>query len=396
VFEIAVFSDPVNALVGDGGFLEAEELHRTAEYDESFVKPALLLADKVVLRSHRIDLIANDIRDHNMLAYPVPLLSRSLGISARHDRGELKMLGITEDVLLSSEEIDEVNRVIAHSKSDDEWVRAMERCKPIEVALRSFFKRHGELMISPTLNSMSEILDQRPWDPKPKTQPQKILDGLQGENAEFDRAFLSMAEDVSNSATSVMMDDSVSGDLTRFEGSAREFDSATTVRGAVDLMRLVSGVAEMRLDEIPEVRTELAPYLTPFRAFMLDVSSSAELSGVSESERSRQLVLAWERDVQPAVVELEATLQSASFRNNAIDVFANSGETLKTVGVAIGLVMGSGLIGISSLTALGAVAPPVLNAFVRSVRARQSAKRNRAYFVHALGERMRAAAKRKP
>jgi hypothetical protein len=393
LFEITVFSNPVNALVGEGGFLHGDELHRTVEYDEVFVKPALLLADKVTLRSHRVDLITNQIRDHNMLAYPVPLISQSVGISKRRDPTELAILGIAEQDLLSQGEVEEFSGLTGFS--DEDWRRAIERCQPFKESLASFFRRHGESMTSPILDSMSDIIQQLPWDPRPKTQPQKLLDNLNGENAEFERAFMSMADDVARSPVSVMLDDTVSADLSRFADPAAEFESAATVRGAVDLMRMVGGVSEMPLDEIAGVRSELAPYLSPFRSFLIDVASSVDLVGVDDAERSRRLVLSWEREVQPAVDELEATLRSASFRNNAIDVFASEGETLKTVAVAIGVATASGLIGISSLTAVGALAPPLLKAFIGSVRAKQSARTNRAYFVHSLGGTMRAVAKRR-
>src|SRR5690606_29551642 len=129
---------------------------------------------------------------------------------------EVSMLGIAENDLLNEEEIAEFNALVGGQKSNEEWQRAIERCQPFEIALRSFFRRHGESMTSQALDGMNDIIEQRPWDPSPKTQPQKIQDDLQGENAEFERAFLSMADDVAHSPISVMMDDTVSGDLSRF------------------------------------------------------------------------------------------------------------------------------------------------------------------------------------
>jgi len=105
LFEITVFSNPVTALVGEGGLLQGDEIHKTAEYDEEFVKPALLLADKVTLRSHRVDLLSNEIRDHNMLGWPVPMLSRAIGLSTRRDRIELSRLNLRESDLLTESEV---------------------------------------------------------------------------------------------------------------------------------------------------------------------------------------------------------------------------------------------------------------------------------------------------
>jgi len=243
------------------------------------------------------------------------------------------------------------------------------------------------MLTSKPLQSLGKLLVEMPWDPMPKTQPQKLLDSSAGKNAEFDRAFFTMVDDVADSRTSVMMDDTVFGGVMRLTGEPADLNSATVVRGAVELMRMVDGLSAMKLDEIPDVRADLAPYLGPFRSFMLEVSDSAGPDDASDAERSRQLHLAWEREVAPAVEELEAMLRTASFKRNAIDVFATNAEVLQTVGVAIGIATAAGLVGISSLTAGAAIAPPMLKAFVGSVRAKQAAKKNRAYFVHAVAAR---------
>ncbi len=391
LFTIAVFSNPVTALAGEGGFLPKEELRRTAEYDEEFVKPALLLADHVTLRSHRIDLLTNEIRDHNMLNWPVPMLSRAIGLSRRRDPQELKRVNVEEIDLLTEAEIASIER--AMDPASGEWDAVIppyvERVQPIRVALAAYYRAHRELLTSAPLQSLVDLLEEQPWDPTPKTQPQKLLDSAVGRDAEFNRAFFTIVEDVAKSTTSVMMDDTVFGGVARLTDAPADLSSTTVVRGAVELMRMVNGLSAMSLDEIPGVRAELAPYLGPFRSFMLDVSESVGHQDSSDAERARQLVLAWEREVAPAVDDLEATLRSASFRRNAIDVFGTSNEVLGTVSVAIGVATVSGLLGISSLTAATAIVPPMLKAFVGSVRAKQTAKSHRAYFVHAMAKRRR-------
>lgn len=388
-FEITVFSNPVVGLVGEGGFLPAEQLYKTAEYDEDLVKPALLLADHVTLRSHRIDLLTNEIRDHNMLAWPVPMLSRAVGLSRRRNPEELARLNLLESDLLSEADIAGIEEALDPNsgKWDAEVPAYIERVQPIRVAIAAYFRAHGDALTSDRLKSLEGLLDEQPWDPTPKTQPQKLMDSAAGKTTEFDRAFFTVVDDLATSSTSVMMDDSVFGGVTRLTGNVGDLEAATVVRGAVELMRMVDGLSAMPLDEIPDVRKDLAQYLSPFRSFMLDVSNSVGTDIASDAERARQLVLAWEREVEPAVAELEATLRSASFRRNAIDVFAGNGELLRTVGVAIGVATASGLLGISSLTAAGALAPPLMKAFVASVRAKETARTNHAYFVHALGKR---------
>lgn len=392
MFEITVFSNPVAALVGEGGLLQGDEIHKTAEYDEEFVKPALLLADKVTLRSHRIDLLTNEVRDHNMLRWTVPMLSRAMGLSTRRDPIELSRLKLGESDLLTGLEVATIERELLTVTSESgDWdkviLRSLERVEPIRDAMAGYFRSRGDLLTSEPLRSLGELLVEMPWDPTPRTQPQMLLDIGAGKNAEFDRAFFTMVDDVANSSTSVMMDDTVFGGVKRLAGKPADLNSATVVRGAVELMRMVDGLSAMKLDEIPDVRADLAPYLGPFRSFMLEVSDNVGPDDASDAERSRQLQLAWEREVAPAVDELEVILRTASFRRNAIDVFATNAEVLQTVGVAIGIAVAAGLVGISSLTAGAAIVSPTLKAFVGSVRAKQAAQKNRAYFVHAMAAR---------
>lgn len=392
MFEISVFSNPVTGLVGEGGYLPPEDFPLVTKYDEDLVRPALLLADKVTLRSHRIDLVSGLIRDHNILRYPVPVLSRSIGISERRDPQELALLRVRESDLLSEREIQEFEAVLKSRGEDGEdWARAMDRAEPIRDALAAFFRSQGDALTSQPLIALrgQGLIEEQPWDPTPRTQPQKLIDLEKGEDTAWEREFLTMVDDVANAPVSVMMDGSVQGYLSRFPNGDSRLDSAATVSGAASLMGMVEGVSQMPLDEIADVRSDLAPYLAPFRSFMLEVAGNADIADVPAAEQQRRLILAWEKEVAPAVAELEAQVRLASFRRNAIDLFASRGEALKTLGVAVGVAVAAGFAGFTTLSAGVALATPMLDAFVSSVRQKQNAKRARAYFVHAMDLRKR-------
>lgn len=393
MFEIEVFSNPVMALVGEGGLLT--ELYLAAQYDESLIKPALLLADRVTLKTHRADLILNEKRDHRMINWPVPLTARYRGISSRRDPEEWRMLGLDERDLLTEAELERYASVHESGAFDGEpaederealWQEFVERAEPYRLAIMELHRAKGLALESKALRDLSErgLLEESPWDQTPKTRPQQIIDNLTGENAEFERAFLSMAAEVANSPKSVMFDDAVGSRITQSGPQIGGMDSALVVAGAVDLMRMVEGVTELPIDEVADIRDELSTYIQPFRAFMLEIASNVNFEGLSDAERARELKLAWEREVEPAISDMRAHVEGASFRRNAIDVFSNSAETLQTVGMAIGIAGVAGFTGLSTLTAAGAAAPPILKAFMRSIRAKQDVKRNRAYFVHAM------------
>ena len=284
----------------------------------------------------------------------------------------------------------EADRAQVH-KHDDYWAEFLERAEPFYEALRAHLFEARSAFSSEALGALSTsgVLVESPWDSLPKSRPRQIIDDMTGPNAEFERAFESMVEDVVGSPKSVMLDDAVHSAMSTLDPELRGLESGEVVAGAVDLMRMVEGVSELPIDEIAGVREELRDYIGPFRSFMLEVSGNVELNGVDEVERVRRLTVAWETSVAPAIADMTAHVKSASFRRNAIDVFANSSEALQTVGFALGIVAASGFVGLSSLTAGAAVAPPLLKILMKSVRAREEVKRDRAYFVHALGARRR-------
>lgn len=397
MFQIAVFSDPVIGLVGEGGWLPGPEYKRVARYDEDLVKPALLLADHVMLRSHRLDLIANAVRDHNtLLKFPVPLAAMALGISRRRDPDELRAYELAESDLLTVTEVDSFDEEFRHgvaAMSEQRWSDFLERARPIQLAVTKRLRKDGEAFMSTSIRALAArgLIEEQVWDPTPRSQAQKVVDRSRSENSEFQRAFSTMVDDLVSSQASVMMDAAVSGAMNKLSGEQINLASAATVSGAAELMSMVDGLAKMPIDEVIDVRDELHPYLSPFRSFMLDIASKVPAAGISPTERSRLLKLAWQTDVEPAVNDLRLKLESTSFRRNAIDVFATSGQNLKTLGVAIGgavaagATAGSEFVGITTGVATAAGAP-LLEAFTRSIRAKESIRANRAYFVHAIRE----------
>ncbi len=417
MFEIDVFSNPLSAVVGKGQSLRHEDYSRTVQYDEELVKPALLLADVVTLRSHRVDLLRGEQRDFDMTSRRVPLFAQFINLSATRDRSALEFLGLADRDLLSPKELEHYRAVLAResadaerlrsvpmptnaleiralraahyremSKYDVEWERLQARASPLQAALR---QRHGEAIEafrSVTLEklSLTGLLKQEAWDSLPKSRPRQVLDNLVGDESEFRRAFQSMVDEVVGSTRSVMLDNEVNGAIADLSPTAGGLESALTISGAVNLMRMVEGVSALPIDEIPGVRKELESYLQPFRSFVIEVSRGVDWAGVDDAERVRLLQIAWEADVQPAVAEMEAHVRSASFIRNAVDVFADGHDTFAAVGLAIGTVAASGFLGFSTLTATAAAAPPLLKALLGSVRVREAVKGNRAYLVHAL------------
>ena len=195
-----------------------------------------------------------------------------------------------------------------------------------------------------------------------------------------------MAEDLAHTPSSVMVDDELEHSLRTLGAPAVSPATGLTVARAVKLVQMVEGVTVLPLDELADVREDLAAYIGPFRSFVLDVSGDIDWNGADDAERERLLKQTWESNVAPAIAEMEAHVRSASFVRNAIDVFAEGSEAFQSIGLAVGTWATAGLVGFSTLSASVGAAPPLIKAVMRTVRANEEVKRNRAYFVHALSQ----------
>lgn len=431
MFEIEVFSNPLNALVGEGGFLHHDKYSETTRYDEDLIKPALLLADCVHLRSHRLDLLLGEQRDLEMTGRSAPVYSRLMDISSRRDPRDLAFYGLSDADLLSDADIAHYRKLTEEENAlrekldavpmptnvdafraqkasnraqlaryRDNWNQFLDRAEPFVRALRGRLHESIEAFQSPAISGLVErgLLLEDPWDDLPKSRPRQIQDDLLGPNAEFERAFLTMAEDLAHTPSSVMLDDELEHSLRAFGSPAGSPGTGLTVAGAVKLVQMVEGVSALPLDELPDVRDDLAPYIGPFRSFVLDVSSDVDWNVSDDAERERLLKLTWESNVAPAIAEMEAHVRSTSFVRNAIDVFAEGNGAFQSIGLAVGTWAAAGLVGFSTLSASVGAAPPLIKAVMRTVRATEEVKRNRAYLVHALSQSraVKRARKRQP
>ena len=419
MFEIEVFSNPLNALVGEGGFLHHDDYEQTTRYDEDLIKPALLLADCVHLRSHRLDLLLGEQRDLEMTGRFAPVYSQLMWVSNRRDPRDLAFYGLSDADLLSDAEIAQYRRLTEEENAlreqlnavpmptnvealrvqkasnraqlaryNDDWNQFLDRAEPFIRALRRRLRESIESFQSPAMSALVErgLLLEDPWDDLPKSRPRQIQDDLLGPNAEFERAFLTMAEDLAHTPSSVMLDGKLEHSLRILGAPGWPTGTGLTVAGAVKLVQMVEGVALLPLDELADVREDLAAYIGPFRSFILDISSDVDWNGVDDAERERLLKLTWESDVAPAIAEMEAHVRSANFVRNAIDVFAEGSEAFQSIGLAVGTWAAAGLVGFSTLSASVGAAPPIIKAVMRTVRANEEVKRNRAYLVHALSQ----------
>ncbi|WP_084104166.1 hypothetical protein [Demequina sp. NBRC 110056] len=413
MYEINIFSSPFDAVTpAPNGKERVGHASEIVRYDEDFVKPALFLADRAVLKTTRVDAYLDEFREASAASMFAPAKAFAFWISRSRDPEQLDRYGIDPKDLLSEEEmetwervlespssreftdeeIDEFNFADAYRKHRAETgnraepeTRFRHRVQPLTSARAAIFKSRADSFLSARLNAMpTTVIRQEPWDSTVRTQYQKFLDTRVGEHAASDRMVEQMETAVLHSVAGVMLDPAVSYGLGVRGATPAEIGSAATVSGAVELMRMVGGLSELPLDEVVEVREELHPYLQPFRGFLLETSAAANLEDADALEQGRLLQIAWEAEVAPAISDMRIHVEGATFKRNALDLFSSASDATKTLGMAVGAAWASGLTGIAALSVAAAAAPPTLTALVSSIRAKQDVRHNRAYFVHGL------------
>ena len=80
--------------VGDGEGIEPSRFRETVDYDVEILKPALLLADRVILRTWRLDTQLVQILYANRMRFAVPMASNIAGMLHRDDNAEWGRVGI--------------------------------------------------------------------------------------------------------------------------------------------------------------------------------------------------------------------------------------------------------------------------------------------------------------
>ncbi|WP_084040149.1 hypothetical protein [Demequina sp. NBRC 110053] len=419
MYEINLYSSPFDAVAVDAESVSVADVPRLVRYDEDFVKPALLLADRTVLKTTRVDAYLEEFRDSSAATMLIPARGFAFWISESRDREVMDLLGIRDEDLLSPAEIDhwtkwfkrEEGALSGSGDSVDESVESfnfaeafremrrrgesdgrdfLDRVAPLSYARAAHHRQLADLFQSPVLNALpTTTLRQDPWDPTVRTRFQELLDERSGEDTAHARMVSSLVDSVASSRAGVMLDPAVSIGLATRGVSGEDVQSARRLAGAVELMRMVDGISDLPVDEVVDVREDLAPYLAPFRGFLLDMSGNVDLSPSDAAENARRLQIFWEAEVSTAIDDMRVHVEHASFRRNLLDLFSTSGDTTRTVGTSLGLLVASGFAGLEVVGAAAALAQPALTALIGSVRAKQRVANDRAYFVHALGVRDR-------
>lgn len=388
--QITIFSDPVYGLGKLPGLL-MKDAGDAAAYDQDMVKPALLLGDRVSLRTWRLDLMTSEENGGRIAQFIVPLIGTIRGVLLRNSAAELAYYGIDDslrrDLRLVFDLYDNGNGLPSDDRLlDSKAVQTFAELK-FEVHRRNF-----EALREPRFRPLIEsgVLEELSWDPRPKAGRSIPTATLEFEDA-FTVGWESMLEtlDGDDSGSGVMIDTGI-GERLPNTGSRFDYRSTQVLNNATDLMRLIDGLSTASLDEVIDLRTELSPYLQPFRQFIFKYANDMDIDpDLPPAERQRQITLMWDTEVAPAIDTLKAEVQTARFHRNLFRVAAEGPET--AIGIGLGLVTAatSGALGVTALAGFGVAAlPTIMKAAATTIRGRANARKQGAYFVYEAQKRL--------
>jgi hypothetical protein len=282
-----------------------------------------------------------------------------------------------------------------YDKSDglpDERLVASKAVQTFAARKFAIHRRNFEALCEPKFGPLIEsgVLEELSWDPRPKVGrsiPRSTLEFADAFNVGWESMLETLDEDASGSG--VMIDTGIGARLP-IAGSQIEYRSTQVLNSATDLMRLIDGLSTASLDEVLDLRTELAPYLKPFRQFIFKYANELHIDpDLPLAERQRQISLLWNTEVAPAIDTLKAEVQSNGFHRNLFRVAAEGPEA--AIGIGLGLVTAatSGALGVTALAGFGVAAlPTIMKAAATTILGRASVRKQGAYFVYEAQKRL--------
>lgn len=160
--------------------------------------------------------------------------------------------------------------------------------------------------------------------------------------------------------------------------------SETTMHVSMVLADRLPGLSTLSIPELLDLRSANAAYLAPFRAALLEIAGDVSgAEGASPQELERLTKLAWERDVEPALLELEFQVERAGFGKKLLATVVDDKGSAIAAGASLAMGFGSLVAGLASLIpAAVAAVYPVARALKERADDRRLTKTNRMYFLY--------------
>lgn len=395
MFEIDVMSDPGAATAYLTPMWDAE--HRSlSKYDVDLVKPMLLFADKISLRSQREDMLAV-VRGRIFVVQRMPMrrVFNYIGLCERRDPDELLVLGLPESALAPRAETDRV-------QTDMEQVPAFARQYDAQISdaanaiERVWSQREKQLSLEDLAPAVErDLVSVSGWR-ESGTDPWSLA--WSDENDFFALAPDELIDQLVDRPNAVMFEpgsrmtlgDSLADGGTLIASPATQ-PLVSPISVAAALFARLPTMASVPVGELLEIRDDLHDYLAPFRAGMVDlaeqISSEPDLD---EKAMAQRIERCWYRDIDPALQELRNKARNSGYPRQLLATFSEDKGSLIGATSSVVLAAGSLVAGVATLLpAMAAASVPFVRALNGRLKERDDLKGNRLYFLYKLQDRLR-------
>ncbi|MER3387941.1 MAG: hypothetical protein RIC81_06920 [Microcella pacifica] len=387
MFEMDVVSDPIGNISVDG-WVSNDKYKAITEFDESLIKPALLLADCATLYTMRVDFSrstdAEAFANSNM---PMRFL-HSFAAVCEADEPTLQLLGLNRSTLPSRSELALFGR---DKELDEEWWEAVsnfeKKYKEQILDYRSGFHkilraRHFDLESEGlSLAESKGVLKVLPWNANEVSPFHLSWDTVKRDY--FESAVSQMADRLVVGTSPISIEPAARASITPSPPTSN-LGSETTMQVSTVLANQVPGLALMTVSEILDLRSDNQAYLAPFRSAIFDVAQGvAGAEGASLQEVEKLAKIAWEREVAPALRELEFQLERAGFGKKLLSTVLEDKGAAVAATASLALGFGTVVAGLAALVpAAMAATYPVAKALAETGNERRLSKQNRMYFLY--------------
>ncbi|WP_193661868.1 hypothetical protein [Nocardioides kribbensis] len=376
--------------------MTSEGARSVARYDEEVVKPALLLADHIRLRTWRVDLLSNEAVESWKSRLPVPLAATVHGVLVRNSPAELELYGI--DDRLHRELRLVVDMYGSRTGFPEERLLNSEAISQFANNKLTYHRQNARSLESKALQALQEqgIVEELPWDPRGREGRSIPEASFEFRTNAADAGWIDLVETLQGNGDSgsVMLDAGIGERVSGSHGMISDPRSANVLRNASDLMAMIDGLSDATLDEVVDLRADLAEHMTPFRRFIMRKGADIPAdSSMPLAERRRLVSLAWENEVAPSIDELKNRIDSRPFRRNLGRTLAEGPDAAIGIGVGIAAAAAAGTVGVTALAGFGVAAlPTIVKAAAATFKDRADANEHEAFFVYEAHKRLRARA----
>jgi hypothetical protein len=391
--DLEVFSDPLWGVGREDG-VPFDRLDTLATYDAEIIKPSILLADRVTLRTWRVDMQVGERLQAAAMRLGAPMVGKIWGVVYGGHQGAVDRLGISTDLLRDLKH--QFEMYDDKPLPRDEFFESDAVAEFVRIWL-AFHRGQIEALSGTELGPLVEqgVLVEKPWDDRadPMSYPEAAWTHA---NQSFDYGWLSMLKELQNGSSALLLDHGIDHRLRESDLEVVQ-PSAITLANATDLMRMIDGLSQATIDEVIDVRAAVADHMKPFRSFILQQARGMNTSpDMPIEERRRQVALTWEADVSPAIEDLRAQIATDGFMRQMIKVASHGPEAVIGVGLGVVTAVAAGGLGVTALAGLGVAAlPTIIKAAAASHEAKEGSRAAGAYLIVDVEQRLKDVHKRR-